>query len=254
MRNTFVKARVLPMAAALTFGVASFVAAPPPAHAITVVCTNCSTVFSQAIQVAKEIETAINTAEQLRTQIQQYENMLIQGLSLPSSMFNRITSDLQRLQSLYQQSKALAGSLSNFDERFRAQFGDYNRYLSQVGQNPTYMQDNYKRWSEQGFDAMRVAMQASGQNVSAIASEDAMLAQLVARSQSAEGRMQAIQVGNEIAAQQVQQLQKLRQMLDAQIQSQSMWYAQNIERQAVDDAFRQKFRQGQIQNSSGKAF
>jgi P-type conjugative transfer protein TrbJ len=254
MRNTFVKARVLPLAAALTFGVASFVAAPPPAHAITVVCTNCSTVFSQAIQVAKEIETAINTAEQLRTQIQQYENMLIQGLSLPSSIFNRITSDLQRLQSLYQQSKALAGSLSNFDERFRAQFGDYNRYLSQVGQNPTYMQDNYKRWSEQGFDAMRVAMQASGQNVSAIASEDAMLAQLVARSQSAEGRMQAIQVGNEIAAQQVQQLQKLRQMLDAQIQSQSMWYAQNIERQAVDDAFRQKFRQGQIQNSPGKAF
>lgn len=254
MRNMFVKARVLPLAAALTFGVGFYVVAPSPAHALTVYCSNCSTVFSQATQVAKEIEIAINTAEQLRTQIQQYENMLKQGLSLPSSMFNRITSDIQRLQSLYQQSKALAGSLSNFDERFRDQFGDYNRYLSQNGQNPGYMTANYKRWSEQGFDAMRVAMQASGQNVSAIASEDAMLAQLVARSQSAEGRMQAIQVGNEIAAQQVQQLQKLRQMLDAQIQSQSMWYAQQIERQTIDDAFREQYRSAPVQNSAAKEF
>src|SRR5690606_20323334 len=91
MRNMFVKARVLPLAAALTFGVGFYVVAPSPAHALTVYCSNCSTVFSQATQVAKEIETAINTAEQLRTQIQQYENMLKQGLSLPSSMFNRIT-------------------------------------------------------------------------------------------------------------------------------------------------------------------
>jgi P-type conjugative transfer protein TrbJ len=214
---------------------------PGPAQAITVYCTNCSTVFSQATQVAKEIETAINTAEQLRIQIQQYENMVTQGLALPSSMFNRITGDIQRVQHLYQQSKALSGNLSNFDQRFRDQFGDYNRYLSQVGQSPTYMQDNYKRWNEQGSDAMRVAMQSAGMNVSAIASEDAMLSQLVARSQNAQGRMQAIQAGNEIAAQQVQQMQKLRQMLNDQIQSQSMWYAQNIERQAVDDAFRQSF-------------
>lgn len=254
MRNMFVKARVLPLAAALTFGVGSYVVAPSPAQALTVYCTNCSTVFSQALQLARDIETAINTWEQLQTQIQQYENMLKQGLSLPSSMFNRMTSDLQRLQSLYQQSKSLAGSLSNFDERFREQFGDYSRYLSQNGQNPGYMTANYKRWSEQGFDAMRVAMQASGQNVSAIASEDAMLAQLVARSQNAAGRMQAIQVGNEIAAQQVQQLQKLRQMLDAQIQSQSMWYAQQIERQTIDDAFREQYRSAPVQNSAAKEF
>jgi len=227
---------------------------PGPAEAITVYCTNCSTVFSQATQVAKEIETAINTAEQLRTQIQQYENMVTQGLSLPSSMFNRITGDIQRIQQLYQQSKALSGNLSNFDERFRQQFGDYDRYLSQVGQSPTYMQDNYKRWNEQGSDAMRVAMQSAGMNVSAIASEDAMLSQLVARSQNAQGRMQAIQAGNEIAAQQVQQMQKLRQMLNDSVQSQSMWYAQNIERQAVDDAFVQTFQNGRVVRAGSKSF
>jgi len=225
-----------------------------PAQAITVYCTNCSTVFSQATQVAKEIETAINTAEQLRTQIQQYENMVTQGLALPSSMFNRITGDIQRIQQLYQQSKALAGNMTNFDQRFRQQFGDYDRYLSQVGQSPTYMQDNYKRWNEQGSDAMRVAMQSAGMNVSGIASEDAMLSQLVARSQNAQGRMQAIQAGNEIAAQQVQQMQKLRQLLNDQVQSQSMWYAQSIERQAVDDTFVQTFQNGRVVRAGSKSF
>lgn len=36
-------------------------------------------------------------------------------------------------------------------------------------------------------------------------------------------------------------MQKLRQVMNSQIQSQSMWYAQSIERQTVDDAFRQSF-------------
>lgn len=255
MRNILsIKARALPLAAALAFGAASFVAVAPAAHALTVFCANCSTVFSQATQVAKEIETAINTAEQLQMQIQQYQNMVTQGLSLPSSMFNRLTADLQRLQALYQQSQALAGNLSNFDSRFREQFGDYNRYLQQSGSSPTAMADNYKRWQEQGSDAMRVAMLSAGMNVSAIADEDAMLAQLVSRSQNAQGRMQAIQAGNEIAAQQVQQMQRLRELLNSQIQSQSLWYANQIERQGRDDAFQQEFHREPVQNSPSPAF
>lgn len=252
MRNIFNKAgRQLSLAAILSFGVAfSLVGVPQPARAFFVTCTNCSTTFQQAEQYAKELETAINTAKQLETQIKQYQDMMKQGLSLPNSMFGRITGDLQRMQALYQQSKALSGNLSNFDQKFRQHYSDYDTYLQRNGQSADYMQDNYKRWSEEGFDAMRVAMQSSGQNVSAIDDEDAMLSQLVARSQNAQGRMQAIQAGNEIAAQQVQQTQKLRVMLNAQIQSQSAWYAQNIERQTLDDAFRQKFRSVPVQHSS----
>jgi P-type conjugative transfer protein TrbJ len=166
----------------------------------------------------------------------------------------RITADIARVQSLYQRSQALAGSIANFDQQFRQQFSDYNTYLARVGQSPTYMQENYRRWSEQGFDAMRTAMQSAGMNVSEIDNEDALLAQLVARSQNAQGRMQAIQAGNEIAAQQVQQLQKLRLLLNDQIQSQSVWYAQNIERQTIDDAFRQSFYSVKPRRGSSQEF
>lgn len=246
--------RLVAIAAAMTFGAGLFLTAPSPAKALTVYCTNCSTVFQQAMQYAKEVETAINTWEQLQTQIRQYQDMLLQGMRLPSSIFNSITGDMLRIQQLYQQSRALAGQIANFDEQFRRQFQDYDAYLTSVGQNPLATQAAYQRWTEQGFDAMRTAMHSAGLNVSSIADEDAVLAQLVARSQNAEGRLQAIQAGNEIAAQQVQQLQKLRQLLNDMVQSQSTWYAQNIERQALDDAFRQKFRSGQVRNSESRAF
>lgn len=43
---------------------------------------------------------------------------------------------------------------------------------------------------------------------------------MVQRSQNAQGRMQVIQADNEVLAQLVQRLQKLRQLLNAQIQAQ----------------------------------
>lgn len=252
--NATARARSVAAAVSFSFGAVGMLSAPQPASAFTVVCSNCSTVFTQAMQLAQAVDTAITTAEQLVTQIQQYQNMLLQGLTLPASLVGRITADIARVQSLYQRSQALAGSIANFDQQYRQQFTDYNTYLMRVGQSPNYMQENYRQWSQHGYEAMRTAMQSAGMNVSQIESEDALLAQLVARSQNAQGRMQAIQAGNEIAAQQVQQLQKLRLLLNDQIQSQSLWYAQNIERQTIDDAMREKFRGGMVANSAGRAF
>lgn len=239
------------LASALAF---SGTSQPVPASAFTVVCTNCSTTFQQAIQMAKEIETAINTAQQLKTQIDQYNDMLRHGRALPSTLVRRMTNDLQRLQSLYRQSKALSGGMADFDSEFRRQYKDYDSYLTQNGKNATYMQDNYARWSEEGFESVRVAMHAAGMNVSSLDDEDELLAQMVERSKSAEGRLQAIQAGNEIAAQQVQQMMKLRQLMNTQIQSQSMWYAQELERQTIDDANRQQRRATKIKRGGAKEY
>ena len=227
---------------------------PTKSQAFAIYCTNCSTVFSQATQVAKEIETAVNTAQQLQTEVGQYQNMLQQGLSLPNSVFSRLTNDIQQVQALYQKSAALAGNMSNFDEQFRQQFKGYDTFLQNNNTDPSYLTNYYKDWSQQGLDSMRTAMEVSGQNVDQISQEDATLSQIMNRSASAQGRLQAIQAGNEIAAQQVQQMQKLRQMMDAQIQSQSMWYAQNVQRRALDNAVTSRFQSGRVADDTPKSF
>jgi len=255
MRPMSNKAGALTLALTLVFGAASLVSAPRPAPAFVVYCTNCSTVFQQALQYGQEVETAVNTAQQLETEIQQYENMLLQGLSLPLSMFSPLISSIQKIQRLYNQSKALAGNLASFDSQFRAQFqGGYDTYLAKVGQNPDYVQSFYKQWAQQGLDSSRTAMEVAGANVNAIPGEDQTLTTLVNQSQSAQGRLQAIQAGNQIAAQEVQQMQKLREMMNAQIQNESLYYAQNIQRQELDNAATAQFFSGKVTNSAAKGY
>lgn len=241
------------LALGLAFGAASTLGLRP-ASAFVVYCTNCSTVFSQVMQYAQQVETAANTAQQLETQIQQYQNMLLQGLSLPTSAFQQLTSNFSQIQSLYNQSTALAGNLSNFDRNFQSKFPGYSTYLNKIGTNPNYVQSFYNQWTQNGLDSNKTAMAVAGDNVNQIPAEDQTLAGLVNQSQSAQGRLQAIQAGNQIAAQQVQQMQKLREMMNAQIQNESTYYAQDIQRQAVDNAFTQTYQSGVVANDTPQSF
>ncbi|EEW2912058.1 P-type conjugative transfer protein TrbJ, partial [Escherichia coli] len=66
---------------------------------------------------------------------------------------------------------------------------------------------------------------------------------------------QAIQAGNEIASQNVQQLQKLRDLIATQINMQGNYMAQEQDRIQLDDALRQQRRSGTItQTGSNKGY
>ncbi|MEX8139969.1 P-type conjugative transfer protein TrbJ [Acinetobacter baumannii] len=227
--------------------VATGLSIAPTTPAYAIYCSNCSTFYQQMFEYAEQVNTALNTADQLRTQIQQYNDMIKQGMQLPDRIFNQITADLDRVKGVYQDAQSLGRNISNLDSRFREQFKGYESYLQSQGRSSTSMSQQYKKWATQGLDNARTAMKAAGINTSSFASEDATLNQLVSRSQSAAGRMQAIQAGNEIAAQNVQQLQKLRDLVATQIQLQGNYMAQMQERQSMDDAFRDNFRKGTVQ-------
>ncbi len=83
---------------------------------------------------------------------------------------------------------------------------------------------------EQGSDNVKTALEAVNLNTSAFESEDVQLDRMVARSQSAVGRMQAIQAGNEIVSQNVQQL---RDLMATQINMQCNYITQQGDRKAV---------------------
>jgi type IV secretion system protein TrbJ len=119
------------LSAAVTASVAlgaGFLAVPAPAYAIW--CENCSTFYQQMYQYAEEVNTAINTASQLTTQIQQYQNMVTQGTGLPDSMFGSIASDLQGVANIYSRSQALGRKVQNMDSQFNTSFPGFQSYLS----------------------------------------------------------------------------------------------------------------------------
>ncbi|PRW75221.1 P-type conjugative transfer protein TrbJ [Pseudomonas fluorescens] len=218
----------------------SFYLAPPPAYAIY--CSNCSTFYQQMFEYAEAVNTALNTAEQLQTQIQQYQNMVTQGTGLPSTMFGSIAADLKNVANLYTRSQSLGRQIQNMDSQFNTAFPGFRSYLNQAANSAEVpARERYQKWSEQGSDNVKTALEAANLNTSKFESEDAQLARMVARSQSGVGRMQAIQAGNEIASQNVQQLQKLRDLMATQINMQGNYMAQQGDRKAVSEAAEQQF-------------
>lgn len=216
---------------------------PAPAYAIY--CSNCSTFYQQMFEYAEQVNTALNTAEQLQTQIQQYQNMVTQGTGLSNSMFGSIAADLKSVANIYNRSQALSRQIQNMDSQFNTVFPGFEYYLKQAANSAEVpVQDRYQKWSQQSRDNVKTAMEATNLNTSTFESEDAQLDRMVARSQSAVGRMQAIQAiqaGNEIASQNVQQLQKLRDLLATQINMQGNYTAQQGDRKAASEATEQQF-------------
>lgn len=244
LRNGVVSAAL----AASIFGV-GFAVMPVQAYAIY--CANCSTFYQQMFDYVEAVNTALNTAEQLSTQIQQYNNMVQQGTSLPNSMYTSVTADLQRVASVYNRSQALGRNISNLDSQFNTKYPSYQEYLQNFVQSSgSSMPDRYEKWSDNGRANVKTAMEAANMNTSTFADEDAQLSQMVSRSQSAVGRQQAIQAGNEIAASNVQQLQKLRDLVATQMQMQGNYMAQEQERTGLDDAVRAQRRNGTLKNTA----
>lgn len=209
-------------------------------------CTNCATLETQAEQYAQQISTELNTARQLETQIQQYQNMIQQGLALPSTEFSNITSSLRSLEQIYSSSNALAGQLQDFTTRFQSDYPGFDTYLQKAGGDPAGMSTFYQNWSQNTTAAAQTAMQSSGMNVNQIPGETATLGTLVQQSQTAAGRLQAIQAGNQISAMMVQQLQKMRTMLNDQTQAAGTWQAQQAASVAAKMAADQKFLSGTL--------
>ncbi|UAY93238.1 P-type conjugative transfer protein TrbJ [Pectobacterium polaris] len=213
---------------------------PAPAYAIY--CSNCSTFYQQMFEYAEAVNTALNTAEQLQTQIQQYQNMVTQGTGLPSTMFGSIAADLKNVANIYTRSQSLGRQIQNMDSQFNTAFPGFESYLNQAANSAGVpARDRYQKWSEQGSDNIKTALEAANLNTSTLESEDVQLDRMVARSQSAVGRMQAIQAGNEIASQNVQQLQKLRDLTATQINMQGNYIAQQGDRKTASEAAEQQF-------------
>ena len=83
---------------------------------------------------------------------------------------------------------------------------------------PTNYAQAYTQWSTNALGGIQGALQAANLQSTQFQSEDALFSQLQGLSNGSVGQMQALQVGNMISIQEVQQLEKLRQLQMAQLQ------------------------------------
>ncbi len=221
----------------------SVVLGAPPARAGAVIGATEPTQILNMIQL---MMAYVEQAQQTVTQIQQYRSM-VQNLvhMTPSQMLDSAAVKLWQDQNMTQtfvglRNIVVAGqkldySLSHLDASFNQQHPGYLGYSKGFNFGQAY-----SNWSAETNGAVKNAIAMTSAQQDDFATEEGMINELQAKSQSAGGQLEALQAGHQISLSMVGQLQKLRQLQMAQMSAQNAFLAgQQSQADAADGVMQQ---------------
>jgi P-type conjugative transfer protein TrbJ len=209
------------------------------------------------IQLTEENST---TLQQLENQFQQlqHELTMIQHAELQTQsmtniqqnpIFGSAMQDMMQLSNIVQQGNALAYSMANLDQEFS------NRYRGFGYTTSTNYPLQYKKWLQTSLDTSHGALDALNIQGSQLNNDTQLLTRLEQQSQSSTGLLQAIQTANQLAAQEIVELQKLRQLMMVDIQSKQVFQAQQLsDSMATSDMNQMFFSLPPSSNSDSRTF
>src|SRR6266852_3251821 len=193
---------------------------------------------TEITQLANKLQlllSYIRQGEQLANELQMLQDMIKNSKILPFQRFSSVMSDIAQLHTIVQTGQALAYSMANIDAQFRNTFKGYSSWTP----NRWYL--DYRTWSDRSLDTTLGTLKAAGLQASQMTSEGAVLDQLRGMAESSDGRLLALQVSNQIAHEQVDQLMKLRQLMLADLQSKQAYQAMMIQQEAARQASGEQF-------------
>jgi P-type conjugative transfer protein TrbJ len=198
-----------------------FLATPLPAHAQfgggTVTVFDPSMFARQLRQLEQETAAVTNLAEQLKYVI---KNTTGGGAGIWASN----QSLLDNLGGLISEQEGLSYTFSGLAQQFQQLYPGYDVTSMPGAQSPQASIDTT-------LNTLNGALQSAQDQARNFAAEQTTLGNLEFKNQTAIGNLQAVQVGNEIALAQVQQVQMLRQLVMALMNSQNTAAANQLNRQ-----------------------
>ncbi len=183
-----------------------------------------------AATAVKSSIIAANTSVQIANQIRelQYEAAAFKNYDGNATQWSNISPLLVKLGQQVNQGQAIGYNMQNLSQSFQTRFPGYKSQQNYPAA--------YQSWSQTSLDTLRSTLEAAGMQANNFTHEQANMEQLKVLSQSASGRMQAAQVGNMIASEQVGQLQQLRQLVVNQTNSQNMYMAYQVQKDQAQQA------------------
>jgi P-type conjugative transfer protein TrbJ len=202
-----------------------------------------ATEVTQLLNHAQLVLSYIRQGTQLANELNMYADMLKNSKNLSGHTFGAITADLNALASVVQGGQALAYSLGNLDARFRATYPGY-------GPTSANYYAQYHNWSQTSLDTTLGVLRAAGLQGQQLSSEQSIISALQGSISGTNGRLEAMQAAGDVAEQQVEQLQKLRELMIADMSSKQAYQATMIQKDAAGEAASQWFfTSGPVTNS-----
>jgi len=195
---------------------------------------------SSGIQVDNQLTQISQLAEQIQNQLKIYENMLQNTAQLPDHVWGQVENDLNQLRSIVDQGQSISFSMGNADDVLQQRFQSYADLKTNLPNNATFS-STYQSWSNTNRDTIASSLKAASLTADQFDSEEDTMSSLRSMSETADGQMKALQVGHEIAAQQVAQMQKLRGLVSQQMTMMGTWLQTEQSDKDLAQARREKF-------------
>jgi P-type conjugative transfer protein TrbJ len=227
---------MLMMSLAVTLGLT----VPKPAHALF---GGLGGIVLDPSNLAQNVLTATRTLQMVNNQIRQLTNeaqmLTHQARNLQNLDFNtlsRLRSTLATVQRLFDEAEGLSFQLAHMQSEFARL---YPRAYAEAVNRDQLRTDRHEQWAY-AREAVGTAMQVQSQATQNFAEDEAVLVDLVSRSQSAEGALQAAQATNQLLALQTRQLMQAQQLQIAQERAAALEQARIL---AAEERSRQLRRQ-----------
>lgn len=202
---------------------------------------------SSGIQVDNQLTQISQLAEQIQNQLKIYENMLQNTAQLPSHVWGQVESDLNQLRDIVDQGQSISFSMGNADDVLQQRFQSYADLKTNLLDNATFS-STYQSWSDTNRDTIASSLKAATLTADQFDSEEDTMSSLRSMSETADGQMKALQVGHEIAAQQVAQMQKLRGLVSQQMTMMGTWLQTEQTDKDLAQARREKFFNAEVKS------
>lgn len=205
---------------------------------------------SSGLQVDNQLTQISQLAEQIQNQLKIYENMLQNTARLPDHIWGQVESDLNRLRSIIDQGQSISFSMGNADGVLQQRFESYADLKTHLP-NAESFSSTYQSWSDTNRDTIGSTLKAASLTADQFDTEKGTMSSLRSMSESADGQMKALQVGHQIAAQQVSQMQKLRGLVSQQMTMMGTWLQTEQTGKDLAQARREEFFKSTAPSTSG---
>lgn len=195
---------------------------------------------TQWMNNAELVNVYSSNLEQLQQQIQMYQNMYQNTIGIPIQAWNGIVGRLNSLVSTIQNTQGIVNATVNSITNMQTTFGNGNLLSNH--------QQNLVNWTKGLNNQIGAALQQLGLNANNFSTTQSALQQIQIASQSAEGRLQAIQAGNQIAGIMVNETQSLHATIIAAEQARLNAIAKQENEKYQDEILYRNF----FRNNSGK--
>lgn len=185
--------------------------------------------------VALNSEQLLTQVETLQTQLLSYQNMIRNTLNLPETIWRDVEGSLKELHSVMSEAKSLASDGGQLAEVLNSKML-LDPLFEASGLSKGEFEGRYDKWTELSNSALSATLAASRMTIEDVKTEAQALSRIQDQGKSVKGQVEAIQVGNELAASVAHQLTKLRSITAAQNEQTSVFQARWLGQMDAEEA------------------